>query len=103
MADIALRSGQMPPDRLGRTFRLDARRRREKIFVVLGLASTLVGLITLALLLIDLAAAGLPRLSWEFFTSFPSRRAGQAGILSAWVGSLLVILVTASVAVPMGV
>ena len=45
----------------------------------------------------------LARLDWEFFTSFPSRRAGQAGILSAWVGSLLVILVTASVVVPMGV
>ncbi len=58
---------------------------------------------TLTALLVDLAMAGLPRLGWEFFTSFPSRRAGQAGILSAWVGSLLVILVTALVAVPMGV
>ena len=34
---------------------------------------------------------------------FPSRRAGQAGILSAWVGTLLVMLVTALVAVPLGV
>ena len=25
--------------------------------------------------------------TWEFFTEFPSRRAGQAGILSAWVGT----------------
>mgnify|MGYP002260733417 CR=1 FL=1 len=32
-----------------------------------------------------------------------SRRAAQAGILSAWVGSLLVMLVTALAAVPLGV
>src|SRR5690606_34068179 len=46
---------------------------------------------------------GLGRLSVEFFTNFPSRRAGQAGILSAWVGSTLVMLVTAVIAVPLGV
>jgi phosphate transport system permease protein len=79
------------------------RRIREKVFVACGLASTLVGLIALSLLLFDLAAEGLPRLSWDFFTSFPSRRASAAGILSAWVGSLLVILVTALIGVPLGV
>jgi phosphate transport system permease protein len=80
-----------------------ARRIREKIFIACGLASTLVGLIALSLLLFDLASEGLPRLSWDFFTSFPSRRASAAGILSAWVGSVLVILVTASIGVPLGV
>ena len=75
----------------------------EKIFIAVGLLSTLIGLVTLAALLIDLGISGLPRLNWDFFTSFPSRRASQAGILSAWVGSLLVILVTATVAIPMGV
>ena len=63
----------------------------------------MVGLVTLAALLIDLAVQGLPRLSWDFFLNFPSRRAAQAGILSAWVGSLLVILVTALIGVPLGV
>jgi phosphate transport system permease protein len=79
------------------------RRIREKVFIACGLASTLVGLIALSLLLFDLAVEGLPRLSWDFLTSFPSRRASAAGILSAWVGSLLVILVTASIGVPLGV
>jgi phosphate transport system permease protein len=37
------------------------------------------------------------------FTNFPSRRAGSAGILSAWVGTILVMLVTAMSAVPLGV
>jgi phosphate transport system permease protein len=83
--------------------RLRVRRLRERIFIAIGLLSTLIGLVTLTALLVDLAVAGLPRISWEFFTSFPSRRASGAGILSAWVGSVLVILVTALVAVPMGV
>ncbi len=50
-----------------------------------------------------MAIDGFPRLTSEFFTSFPSRRAGQAGILSAWVGSLLVMLVTALFAIPVGI
>jgi phosphate transport system permease protein len=83
--------------------RIRGRRLREKIFTGCGLASTLVGLIALFLLLFDLAAEGLPRLTWDFFTSFPSRRASAAGILSAWVGSVLVILVTALVGVPLGI
>ena len=105
MSDLAWHT-----DRSARTqpLRLDARRivirrLREKLFIGLGLASTLIGLVTLAALLADLVVTGLPRISWEFFTNFPSRRAGQAGILSAWVGSLLVILITAVVAVPLGV
>ena len=52
-----------------------------------GIVATLVGLVTLALMLWDLAIDGLPRLSVDFFLTFPSRCANQAGILSAWVGS----------------
>jgi phosphate transport system permease protein len=46
---------------------------------------------------------GYARLRPDFFTEFPSRRAGQAGILSAWVGTTMVMIVTAAVAVPLGV
>jgi len=62
-----------------------------------------VGVLTFAALFVDMALDGLGRLSWEFFTNFPSRRPGQAGILSAWVGSTLVMLTTAFFAVPLGV
>jgi phosphate transport system permease protein len=105
MSDLAWhtdRSARAQPLRLDAR-RIVIRRLREKLFIGLGLASTLIGLVTLAALLADLVVTGLPRISWEFFTNFPSRRAGQAGILSAWVGSLLVILITAVVAVPLGV
>lgn len=80
-----------------------ARYSRETLFKIIGLLATGVGLVALAALVLDLAVHGLPRLSWDFFFSFPSRRAHLAGILSAWVGSLLVILVTASIGVPLGV
>jgi phosphate transport system permease protein len=50
-----------------------------------------------------MAIDGVSRRSWDFFTNFPSRRPEQAGILSAWVGSTLVMLVTAFTAVPLGV
>ncbi|WP_420475140.1 phosphate ABC transporter permease PstA [Noviherbaspirillum sp. ST9] len=72
-------------------------------FTALGMISLLVCLLALAALFLDMAVKGMPRLSTDFFLNFPSRRAGQAGILSAWVGSSLVMLVTALAAVPLGV
>jgi phosphate transport system permease protein len=73
------------------------------IFSVVGIAAMAVGILTLMALFANMLIDGLPRISSEFFTSFPSRRAGQAGILSAWVGSLLVMVVTALFAIPIGV
>jgi phosphate transport system permease protein len=78
-------------------------RRFDVAFGVLGLLAMMVGVLTLAALFVDMAIDGIPRLDSEFFTSFPSRRASQAGILSAWVGSILVMMVTALVAVPIGI
>ena len=74
-----------------------------RVFQATGLLATLVGLVTLALMLWDLASDGLPRLSVDFFLTFPSRFANQAGILSAWVGSILVITVTALIGIPLGI
>jgi phosphate transport system permease protein len=73
------------------------------LFVLFGLMATFVGLLTLAALMVDLALDGVGRFTWEFFTSFPSRFASRAGILSAWVGTILVMIVTAFTAVPLGV
>lgn len=73
------------------------------VFLIAGLLSTFVGLLLLAILLIDLAIDGSPRLTYKFLTSFPSRFPEEAGILSALVGSFLVLLVTAGSAIPLGV
>jgi len=78
-------------------------KRWDLVFACVGVLALMIGVLTFAALFADMAIKGVPRLDWEFFSSFPSRRAGQAGILSAWVGSCLVMLTTAFVAVPLGV
>ena len=78
-------------------------KRLDTLFGVIGLLAMMVGVLTLVALIVDMAIVGVPRLNPDFFSSFPSRRAQNAGILSAWVGSLLVMLTTASVAVPIGI
>ena len=60
-------------------------------------------LLTLLSLIVDMAITGMPRITMDFFTHFPSRFPEKAGILSAWVGSLCVVLVTALLAIPLGV
>ena len=85
------------------TKNIQKRKRYEAIFAVLGLLALMIGVLTFCALFADMAIKGIGRLDWDFFTSFPSRRAAQAGILSAWIGSTLVMLVTAFVAVPLGV
>ena len=83
---------------------LIARRKRwDTAFLVCGVIALMIGILTFVTLFVDMAIDGLPRLSWDFFTSFPSRRPEQAGILSAWVGSTLVMVATAFFAVPLGV
>jgi phosphate transport system permease protein len=73
------------------------------LFAVVGLLSTFIGMLTLAALIVNLGIDGAARLTPHFFTSFPSRFPAQAGILAAWVGTTLVMAVTALTAVPMGI
>jgi phosphate transport system permease protein len=67
-----------------------------------GMLMMLLALATLLALLYDVAHDGLGRLSWQFLTSIPSRRAEDAGILTALVGTIYVISLTALIAVPIG-
>ena len=76
---------------------------RDTLFQAIGIIFLAIGLLVIFLLVSDMVIRGAGRLNLDFFTQFASRRAGQAGILSAWVGSLLVMLVTALAAVPLGV
>jgi phosphate transport system permease protein len=65
-----------------------------------------VGLSVLALLtlLYDVARDGLPKLSWDFLTSFPSRIIpANSGIESAIYGTLWLMAVCAVVVVPLGI
>jgi phosphate transport system permease protein len=66
------------------------------------LASTIAAIAILAFLLFSIARDGLPWLNWNLITSFPSRVASRAGIISALVGSAVVISITASMSVVLG-
>jgi phosphate transport system permease protein len=75
----------------------------DQLFVMVGVLILFSALLVLVILFADLVRDGAPRLNWEFFTSFPSRNAGRAGILSAWVGTSAIMIVTAGIAMPVGV
>jgi phosphate transport system permease protein len=75
----------------------------DRAFAAVGLLGLLAALAALAALLIDVIADGAPRLSWQFLTSYPSRFAAEAGILPAILGTFYVIVLTALMAVPVGV
>lgn len=82
---------------------LDKNKLRNAVFAIVGLAAMLVSSLTLLALIVALTLDGASRLTWHFFLSFPSRFPDQAGILSAWVGTSLVMLVTACTAIPLGI
>jgi len=82
---------------------VEAKRRQDLIFGVVGIFVLVVVMGLLMTLVADLLIDGLGRITPEFLTSFPSRRAANAGVLSAWVGTTLVMIVTAAIAVPLGV
>ena len=83
--------------------RLRIRRLKGSLFRVLFLTATLVGILTLAILLADVFRDGLGWLDWQFITSFPSRKPEEAGLLSALFGSLWVMALTGLLSFPVGV
>lgn len=82
---------------------LASRYKLDQIFKVASWVATGLGLIVLVLLLVDVLTDGLPRLSWDFITSFPSRRPQNAGVLSSLVGTIWLLVITAFIAFPIGV
>jgi|TARA_B100001094_G_scaffold95691_1_gene91696 phosphate transport system permease protein len=78
-------------------------KKNDLIFAATGMFVIASLTITLLILFLDLVIDGYPRFTLDFFSNFPSRRALRAGILSAWIGSSLVLLVTFFVAVPLGI
>jgi phosphate transport system permease protein len=72
-------------------------------FKLISLLGLFVALVVLLALLADLVRRGADRLSFDFLMSFPSRKAERAGILSAWVGTLWVMLITGFLSISIGV
>ena len=79
------------------------RRYLDLSFQVVALIVLCLALAALAALIFDVLRDGAGRLSWDFIRGYPSRRASVAGIWHALTGSIFVIMVTATLSVPIGV
>ncbi len=82
---------------------LAMRRSLDVTFQALALLVLVVALAALCALIVDVVMDGIGRLSWDFINAYPSRRASRAGIFPALTGSVFVILLTAVLALPIGV
>ena len=83
----------------------DVRRRHfaDRAFELVALGVLLLALAALAALLTDIISDGADRLDWGFMTNMASRRAADAGIYHALAGSVAVVMLTALLALPIGV
>jgi phosphate transport system permease protein len=75
----------------------------DSVLFGLSLIGIITGLLSLVILLYDSLVDGLPWLSFQFLTSFPSRFPEQAGLLAALSGSVWVIGLTAIISFPLGI
>lgn len=76
--------------------------RREALFQIVGALIVLFAMVILTVLLAKILIDGYARLGWDFFTQFASRRPEQAGIHAAIVGSAYLMILTAVIALPIG-
>ena len=75
----------------------------ERAFKAICLLALGLPLMLLVVLVGKALADGWGRLSWDFLTAYPSRFPAQAGLLPALVGSAWLMLLTAAMAIPVGV
>jgi phosphate transport system permease protein len=81
-----------------------AERAFSRFFRALMFAAIGISMLALATLLYDVARDGIPKLSWDFLTSFPSRIIPEnSGIESAIWGTLYLMVVCAVIVIPLGV
>ena len=79
-------------------------RTRDLLFRASLLLCLFIAVVFLGVLLVDVAADGIPLVSWDFVTSFPSRLNPEvSGIQSALLGTLYLMLLCTLFIVPVGV
>jgi phosphate transport system permease protein len=87
-----------------RTFKAPAKvARRNRLFSILLLLSTVAAVVVLLALLADLLFDGTPMLSLGFLTSYPSRIPSRAGIRAAILGTMWLTILTAAMTIPIGI
>jgi phosphate transport system permease protein len=78
-------------------------RLKDQAFKIWGIACTFLGLILLTIFIGSILIDGLQRIDWDFITSLPSRKAERAGIYTALMGSVWILVFTTIIALPLGI
>lgn len=78
-------------------------RLKDQAFKIWGIACTFLGLILLIIFIGSILIDGLQRIDWDFITSLPSRKAERAGIYTALMGSVWILVFTTIIALPLGI
>lgn len=76
---------------------------KDKIFSVSGMLSTFLGLVLLIIFIGDIFLEGIHRIDWDFITGLPSRKPERAGIYTAMIGTVWILILTALISFPIGV
>lgn len=76
---------------------------KDQAFKYFAIFCTLFGLIMLAIFLFNIIVDGIGRIDWEFITNLPSRKPENAGIYTALVGTIWILVLTAVISIPLGV
>lgn len=75
----------------------------DSIFKYLGIFCTLFGIVMLLIFMGNIVTDGVQRIDWSFLTNLPSRKAENAGILTAWTGTAWILGLTSIFSIPIGV
>lgn len=70
-------------------------------FFLLG--STFIVCLLLGIILYDIFSKGIPALSWDFITKYPSKGMTEGGIFPVIIGTIMLTFITTLFAVPFGV
>lgn len=75
----------------------------DQVFKFWGIACTFLGLVLLMIFIGSIFIDGIQRIDWDFITSLPSRKAERAGIYTALMGSVWILILTTIIALPIGI
>jgi phosphate transport system permease protein len=78
-------------------------RLKDRGFSVIGMVSTFLGLILLAVFIGNIVIVGIQRIDWNFLSALPSRRPEDAGIFTAMMGTVWILVLTTIISFPIGV
>lgn len=78
-------------------------RLKDQIFMVWGIACTLLGLVLLVIFIGSILIDGIQRIDWDFITGLPSRYAEKSGIFTALMGSIWILVLTTIISLPLGI